>query len=63
MRRCERAENTMLKWMCGVNAELMDCLGVVSVREVVSCRPLRWYGHVKRIDNELPCFGLQGITS
>jgi len=25
----------------------MDCLGVVSVEEVVSCGRLRWYGHVE----------------
>jgi len=38
MRRLERAQNTMLRWMCGVTlrdwnhrpGELMDCLGVVS---------------------------------
>jgi len=44
----EMAENTMLRWMCGVTlrdrrrtAELMDCLGVVSVEEVVCCGSLR----------------------
>jgi len=41
MRRLERAENTMLKWMCGValgklTAELMDCLDVLSVQVVIS---------------------------
>jgi len=41
----------MLRWMCGValrdrkrTAELIDCLGVVSVEEVVNRGRIRWYG-------------------
>jgi len=56
-KRLRRAENNMLRWMSGVTlrdrkqtAELMDCLEVVSVEEVVCCRRLRWYGHVERKD-------------
>jgi len=44
MRILEKEENTMLKWMSGVTlrdekwtAESMDCLGVLSEEEVVSC--------------------------
>jgi len=57
MRRLERAVNTMLSWMSGVTlrdrkctAELMDCLVVVSVEEVVCRGRLRLYGHVERKD-------------
>jgi len=57
MRRLERVENTMLRWMYGVTlrdrkrtAELMDCLGVVIVDKVVSRRRLRQYEHVEGKD-------------
>jgi len=43
LRRLEMAKNTMLRRMCGVTlkertrtAELINCLGVVSVEEVVT---------------------------
>jgi len=59
----------MLRWMCGVTfwdrkqtAELLDCLGVVSVNEMVSHGRLRWYGHVERKDTSdwvLACRELQ----
>jgi len=55
MRKLERAENTVLRWMCSVTfmdrkstTELMDCLGVVA--EVVGHGRLRWYRHVERKD-------------
>jgi len=48
MRGLERAENTTLRWMCGVTldrkrtAELMDRLGIVSVEVTVNHGRLRW---------------------
>jgi len=54
MRRLERAENTMLRWICGVmlkdrvlSAESMDHLGIQCVEEVVSLGRLRQYRHVE----------------
>jgi len=47
----------MLRWMCGVTlrdrkrtAELLDCLGVVSVDELVTRGRLGWYENVERKD-------------
>jgi len=55
--RLEEAENTMLRWMCRVTlsdgtrtAELMDCLRIVGVEEVLRHERLRLYGHLERKD-------------
>jgi len=55
IKRLERAENILLRWMCDVTltdgiwtAELIDCLGFVSVEKVVSRGRLGWYGNVER---------------
>ena len=57
MRRLERAENVMVRWMCDVSlkdrrklVELRERLGIECVGEVVSRGRLRWYGHVERRD-------------
>jgi len=55
MQRLERAENIMIRWMCGVtlkdrksSEELRKRLGVVSVSDIVRQGRLRWFGHVER---------------
>jgi hypothetical protein len=55
VRRLERAENTMVRWMCGVTlgdglrlVDLRKRLVIVCVDEVVRRGRLRWYGHVER---------------
>ena len=55
MQRLERAENMMVRWMCGVtlknrnaSADLRSRLNIESVRDVVRRGRLRWYGHVER---------------
>jgi len=51
----QRAERIMLRWMCGVmlrsrvtSDELLSCLKVNAVFEVIRHNRLRWFGHVKR---------------
>jgi len=46
MRRLEMAQNTMLRWMCGLilrdkkpTAELLDCLGVVTRERGLGSNP------------------------
>ena len=55
MRRLERAERFMVRWMCGVSLtqrrttrELLDSLGVEAVETVVRRGRLGWFGHVER---------------
>src|SRR5664279_1651646 len=55
MRRLERAERMMIRWMCGVtlkdrnsSEELRERLGIVSVSDKVRQGRLRWFGHVGR---------------
>ena len=55
IKRLERAERTIVRWMCGVtlknrckSEDLLSRLGIDSVEEVVRRRRLRWYGHVER---------------
>src|SRR5271163_3132624 len=55
VRQLERAENTMVRWMCGVSlrdrmrfADLRERLDIVFVDEVLRRGRLRWYGHVER---------------
>jgi len=46
--------------------ELMDCLGVLGVEEVVSSERLRWYRHEERTEKSdwvIVGIGLQGITA
>jgi hypothetical protein len=49
MRSLERAENPMVKWMCGVtlkdrrSVELRELLGIECVAEVVWHGRLRWW--------------------
>ena len=57
MRRLERAERMMVRWMCGVTVkarkhseELLERLGIESIVEVVSRSRLRWFGHVERLN-------------
>lgn len=56
MRRLERTERMMVRWMCGVSLkdkrhseELLKWLGIESVLEVVRRSRLRWFGHVERM--------------
>ena len=55
MRRLERTERFMIRWMCGVSLrqrrttrELLDSLGVEAVETVVRRGRLGWFGHVER---------------
>jgi hypothetical protein len=55
MRRLERAEKMMIKWMCGVtlrsektSEQIRNRLGIVSLSDAVRQRKLRWFGHVER---------------
>ena len=55
LNRLERAENAMVRWMCGATlkdkkrtVDLRERLGIVSVSEVVRTGRLRWFGHVER---------------
>ena len=55
LRRLERTERMMIRWMCGVSlkdritsGELLDRVGLVDVTEVVRRGRLRWFGHVER---------------
>ena len=57
MRRLERAERMMVRWMCGVtlkerkhSEELLARLGIEGVAEIVRRGRLRWYGHVERLN-------------
>ena len=57
MRRLERAEKTMIRWMCGVtlrngksSEEIRNRLGIVSVSDLVHQRRLKWFGRVERKD-------------
>src|SRR6201993_4330220 len=56
MRRLERAERVMVRWMCGVTIkarkpteELLERMGIETVVEVVKRSRLRWFGHVERL--------------
>jgi hypothetical protein len=55
MQRLERAEKSMVRWMCGVSLkngckseDLLQRLGVESITSVMRRGRLRWYGHVER---------------
>ena len=57
MRRLERAEKMINRWMCGVtlrngksSEEIRNRLGIVSVSDLVGQGRLRWFGHVERKD-------------
>ena len=57
MRRLERAERMMVRWMCGVTVkarkhseELLERLGIESIADVVRRSRLRWFGHVERLN-------------
>ena len=55
MKRLERAERMMVRWMCGVSlrdrrssVELNERLGIEGIVKVVRCGRLRWFGHLER---------------
>ena len=55
----QRAEMTMVRWMCGVNLkdklpskELRERLGVDDIALILQQNRLRWYGHVLRKDDD-----------
>jgi hypothetical protein len=57
MRRLERAEKMMIRWMCGVtlrngktSEKIRNRMGKVSVCDMMRQRKLRWFGHVERKD-------------
>lgn len=59
MRRLERTERMMIRWMCGVtlknstsSQELRERLHVDCVTEVVRRGRLRWFGHVERKEKD-----------
>ena len=56
MRRLERTERMMVRWMRGVtlkdrkhSEDLLEQLGIKSVAEVVRRNRLRWFGHIERM--------------
>ena len=56
IRRIERADLSMIRWMCNkslrdrkASAELRERLGLLSIKEVISRNRLRWFGHVERM--------------
>ena len=60
MKRLQRTEMMMVRWMCGVtlkgrkrNQELLDRLGIECVDDVVRRGRLRWFGHVQRKAEEI----------
>ena len=59
MRRLERSEASMLRWMCNVSVherrstkELREKMGIRGIRCSVQERRLRWYGHVMRMKDD-----------
>lgn len=57
LRRLERTEKMMIRWMSGVtlrngktSEEIRNRLGIVSVSDLVRQGRLRWFGHVERKD-------------
>ena len=57
LRRLERAEKMMIRWMCGVTLkdrckieELRKSLDIEDVADVVEKCRLRWFGHLERKD-------------
>ena len=59
MKRLERTERMMVRWMCGVrlknrvsSEELNKRLGIVRIAEIVRRGRLGWFGHLERKDSE-----------
>jgi hypothetical protein len=59
LKRLERAERMMVRWMCGVSlrdrrssTELNERLGIEGVPEIVRRGRLRWFGHLERKNGE-----------
>ena len=59
MRRLERAEKTMIRWMCGVtlrngksSEEIRNRLGIVSVSDLVRQERLRWFGDFGQVERK-----------
>ena len=57
LKRLERNDNRMTRWMCGVtlhqkipSSEIRSRLKLLSIRESVKLRRLEWFGHVERMD-------------
>jgi hypothetical protein len=53
--RITRTERSMIRRMCGVSlkdkrrsVDLLQCLGIISVEEIMDNSALRWLGHVER---------------
>ena len=56
----ERAEMSMIRWMCGItlkdrrtNEELKRLVGVEPITTFIRGGRLRWYGHVMRKSEEM----------
>ena len=59
IRRLERTEMMMVKMMCGVtlkqrlsNKDLLECMGIANVSNVMRITRLRWLGQVERMPAE-----------
>ena len=59
VRRLERTEMQMVRWMCGASlkdripsTELRDRLGIESITNSLRVNRLSWFGHVERASNE-----------
>ena len=59
MRRLERAEKMMIRWMCWVtlkngktSEEIRNRLGIVSVSDLVRQERLRWFGDFGQVERK-----------
>ena len=57
--RLERNDASMIRWMCRTRLSdnisskvLRGRMGLVSIRELIQAKRLRWFGHVERMDIE-----------
>ena len=57
LKRLERNDNRMTRWMCGVtlqqkisSSEIRNRLQLCSIRECVKRRRLEWFGHLERME-------------
>ena len=57
--RLVRNDNAMIRWICSSRltdkiptAQLRERLGICSIEDLLRRGRLRWFGHVKRLDDE-----------
>ena len=54
-----RNENTMIKWVCSAKlcekipmSDLITCMGISSIEDVIRYNRLRCFGHLQRMDEK-----------